>query len=324
MSSAVPSLNSSLLDDSGVDSFVVASEQAGWRVDKLLAYRYSSLHSRSYFQQLIARGLVTINDTPLVKKRTLLAEGSHIEVHFEELPPPDIIAEPLPLTIVYEDEEIVVIDKAAGMVVHPAPGHVSGTLVNALYHHCRETPLWHTALANGELRAGIVHRLDKDTSGLLVAAKTSVAHQRLVTAFASRHVKKEYLAVCLGNPGARTITGAIARHPRDRQKMAIVTGGREALTHCRTLYTNKGVSVVVAAPHTGRTHQIRVHLQSVGTPIVGDALYGSSSYNEKIGAKRQLLHAWQLSFPHPLSGVMVAFTAPPPADFSPFLAAFIF
>jgi 23S rRNA pseudouridine1911/1915/1917 synthase len=313
-------LATDLLVDSGVGITTVTAAEDGMRCDKFLAIQYAQLHSRAYFHHLILRGCVFVNGKQLQKKSLALSNEAVVEVHFAALPPPDLIPEALPLDIVYEDDEIIVMDKAAGMVVHPAPGHSHGTLVNALLHHCSHLPLWQVVPGQVEVRPGIVHRLDKDTSGLIVAAKTARSHRLLVEAFASRQVNKRYLAVCLGNPGIRTVEANIGRHARERHKMAVVTdGGKSARTVLTSLHTNKGISAVLAAPHTGRTHQIRVHLQHVGTPILGDALYGSASCNQKLTAKRQLLHAWQLAFSHPVSGEKLSFCAPPPADFQAIL-----
>lgn len=287
---------------------IVQPEEAGERLDKLIAMRYAALQSRSYFQYLIEEGKVLLNGIP-VKKRVKPKEGDEIEIAFVLTPELSLEPEPIPLELLFEDEEILVINKPAGLVVHPAPGHWSGTLVNALLHHCHLE-------RNHELRPGIVHRLDKETSGLLIAAKTTFSQQKLIEQFASRQVYKEYLAICLGNPGKHTLEGNIGRDPKDRKRMALVQqGGKEAITLCKTLAFNQKLSLVQLNLKTGRTHQIRVHLKEWGTPILGDSTYGSNSANQHYRAKRQLLHAHLIRFKHPKTGETLSFRADPPSDF---------
>ena len=297
-------------------SFFISSEEAGERLDKVLAKRFSEAGSRTYFQFLIDEGKVLLNGLP-VKKRIKPVVDDEVEVEYiltEEL---TLTAENIPLNIVYEDSDLIVINKPAGMVVHPAPGHWSGTFVNALLFHCRDT---FTAQVpdlppNQALRPGIVHRLDKDTSGLLMAAKTPLAQQRLIEMFSGRNVYKEYLAICIGNPGGGTIDVPIGRHPKHRQMMAVRSeGGRAAITHFRTLAFDGQLSLVKAVIATGRTHQIRVHMRHRGTPVLGDMLYGVDAQNTKHGAKRQLLHAYRLQFNHPITGKPLEFIAEPPED----------
>ena len=272
-------------------SFFISSEEAGERLDKVLAKRFSEAGSRTYFQFLIDEGKVLLNGLP-VKKRIKPVVDDEVEVEYiltEEL---TLTAENIPLNIVYEDSDLIVINKPAGMVVHPAPGHWSGTFVNALLFHCRDT---FTAQVpdlppNQALRPGIVHRLDKDTSGLLIAAKTPLAQQRLIEMFSGRN-------------------------PKHRQMMAVRSeGGRAAITHFRTLAFDGQLSLVKAVIATGRTHQIRVHMRHRGTPVLGDMLYGVDAQNTKHGAKRQLLHAYRLQFNHPITGKPLEFIAEPPED----------
>lgn len=307
------------LEPLDTDLWIVDQAIDGWRCDKLLAHHYGDTYSRAYFQNLIERGYVKINGIPLTKKGLFLKAGTQVEVHFAALPPLDLLAEAIPLDILYEDEELLVLNKPAGMVVHPAHGHWQGTLVNALLHHCCTTQLWQEVAAATDWRPGIVHRLDKDTSGLLVAAKTTTSLRLLKEAFAERKVQKRYLAICTGNPGTCTLTGSIGRHPKDRYKMAVLnTGGKAAVTHCLPLYSNGKLTVVLASPHTGRTHQIRVHLQHANCAIVGDSLYASPSHS--LTVQRQMLHAWQLTFQHPISQQPLTFSVPPPPDITDFLA----
>jgi 23S rRNA pseudouridine1911/1915/1917 synthase len=284
---------------------------ASRRLDQWLVATYPN-YSRSYFQRLIEKGCVLINGRAC-KKRELLCEEDEVEVCFEL--PPEISLEPeaIPLDVLYEDSHLLVVNKPAGMVVHPAPGHPSKTFVNALLHHCR--------IENAHpVRPGIVHRLDKDTSGLLIAAKTYEAHQKLVALFSERRVEKSYLALCVGNPGERTIRAPLGRHPTRRKERAVcLERGKEAVSHCQTLDHKEGVSLVQVRIVTGRTHQVRVHMKHCGAPVLGDPLYGSPSANRAFGADRQLLHAYQIRFTHPCTGDALHLCAPPPQDMVRFI-----
>ena len=284
----------------------VSEEEEGVRIDKLLATRYP-LHSRTYFQYLIEQGFVMMNGEP-VKKRTVPEEADEIEVLFQLTPEASVEPENIPLEILYEDEHILAVNKPPGMVVHPAPGHWSGTFVNALLAHCK--------LEEGfdHLRPGIVHRLDKDTSGVLIAAKTTVAHQRLIELFSGRMMQKQYLAVCVGKPRSGTVSAPIGRHPVHRKEMTVLPDGKEAISEIQVVACNEQLSLVLIKPKTGRTHQIRVHLKHLGAPVLGDELYGSSRANQSHGAARQLLHAYRLSFIHPITGASIELTAPLPQD----------
>jgi 23S rRNA pseudouridine1911/1915/1917 synthase len=294
--------------DSSIDLFTVSDELHNLRLDKLLVLQYPSLQSRTYFQNLIEKGFVSVNGKPQTKKRILIPSGSEIEVQFENTAPPDLIPENIPLEILFEDDHIVVINKPAGMVVHPAPGNWTGTFVNALLFHCN-------VQQDDSLRPGIVHRLDKDTSGLLLAAKNLPAQRKLIEAFSSRQIYKEYLAICKGNPGKREINEPIGRHPVQRQRMTVRPEGKHALTLLNTLHSHQGISVVAATLHTGRTHQIRVHFQHIGCPLIGDPLYGANTQ-----AARQMLHAWKLRFNHPITGHPLSFETRPPIDMQNFLS----
>jgi 23S rRNA pseudouridine1911/1915/1917 synthase len=286
-------------------SLCITDEEADLRLDKLLSLRFPH-HSRAYFQYLIYKGYVLVNGSP-VKKRQKVDPSDEIDVCFELTPELSLIPEEIHLDILYEDDHLLAINKPAGMVIHPAPGHSHGTFVNALLHHCK-------SLKIDSLRPGIVHRLDKDTSGVLVAAKTSEAHAALVSLFSSRQIEKIYLAVTVGNPGDVRIEAPIKRHPIRRQEMAVIEGGKEAISECRVLSTNGNLSLVEVRLITGRTHQIRVHLKSRGTPVLGDSLYGSSSSNAHYGVTRQLLHAHRVNFRHPLSGILLQLEAPLPQE----------
>lgn len=262
-------------------TFFIAEEEAGERLDKILAKRLSGAGSRTYFQFLIDEGKVLVNGAP-VKKRAKPKAGDEVEVEYILTPELELKPENIPLKILYEDEAILVVDKPPGMVVHPAAGNWTGTFVNALLYHCREAfsqqmpqiPQTSQISHKNALRPGIVHRLDKDTSGLLIAAKTALTQQRLIDQFMNRQVYKEYLAICIGNPGTGTIDAPIGRHPVHRKEMTILQkgeGGRPALTHYRVLAFDERLSLVSVVIATGRTHQIRVHLKHLGQPIDGIA-----------------------------------------------------
>ena len=275
--------------------------------------------SRSRVEGLIKAGFVTVNGAVAEKAGMKVSEADRVVV---TVPPPvPAVPEPedIPLSIVYEDDDLVVVDKPPGLVVHPAPGHFTGTLVNALLHHC-------PALSGigGVARPGIVHRLDQDTSGLLVVAKTQAAMDGLVRAFAShRDVEKTYLAVVHGRPrlDSGRIENLIGRHPVDRKRMAIVEkGGKLAITNWRVVSVSPSptpTSLLECRIETGRTHQIRVHLASLGCPVVGDRTYGKSALDRRLdpAPARQLLHAWRLKLWHPTRRVEMVFEAPIPADF---------
>lgn len=298
-----------------IESLVITLEEAHDRIDKVLAKRFVDIQSRQYFQHLITSGLVTVNGRP-VKKKDKLNPGDEVEVQFVLTPEITLTPEAIPLDILHEDDDILVINKPVGMVVHPAPGNWHGTFVNALLHHCQG--LEGDA---SQLRPGIVHRLDKDTSGVLVAAKTNAAHQKLVALFSSRQVQKEYLAICAGNPGKGEIDAPIGRHPTQRKLMAVVEkGGRQARSQYETLGFRGDLSVVKIHLITGRTHQARVHMRHIGFPIIGDATYGKAATNQKFHAKRQMLHAHTLTFPHPITGKALTFTAPIPQDMQLFVS----
>ncbi len=289
------------------DYFTVSVQEAALRLDKLLSLRFPT-HSRTYFQYLIEQGCVLANGLP-VKKREIPKEGDEIEVCFVLTPEISLEPQDIPLDILYEDEYLIAVNKPANMVVHPAPGHPKDTFVNALLFHCKNLE------GTDPLRPGIVHRLDKDTSGILLAAKTSQAHAKLVELFSERRIQKYYLAVCVGTPKEGLIDAPIKRHPIHRKEMAVnFEEGKEAKSICSLLGKNESLSLVEVQLLTGRTHQIRVHMKHVGTPILGDPVYGSSSANKRFHPLRQLLHAERLEFMHPMTGKALHLCAPVPKD----------
>lgn len=293
---------------SDVDSFIVSEDETAYRLDRLLVHRFPS-YSRTYFQTLIEEGCVLLNGQPC-KKREKPEKDDEIEICFQWSPEISLTPENIPLTILYEDDHLIAINKPAGMVVHPAYGHPSGTFVNALLYHCQ------TLERTDPIRPGIVHRLDKDTTGLLIAAKTQKAHQKLVEAFASRTIEKHYLAITVGRPSEGLIDAPIGRDPVHRKQMAVCfETGKEAKSECSILTSSEILSLVEVRLITGRTHQIRVHLKHRGTPILGDPIYGSQSINKKYNQHQQLLHAHRLSLIHPISGKPLHLSAPPPKAF---------
>jgi 23S rRNA pseudouridine1911/1915/1917 synthase len=285
-----------------LESIIVTQAEGSCRLDKLLTLRYPE-HSRTYFQYLIEEGFVLLNGQR-AKKRLLPKEGDEIEVCFQLTPELSLEAEDIPLDILYEDEHILAINKSAGMVVHPAPGHWSGTFVNALLGYCKQLP------TQDPLRPGIVHRLDKDTTGVLIAAKTVEAHQKLIEKFANRTMEKTYLAICIGKPADGIISAPIGRHPIHRKEMAVIPGGRDAVTDVRVIAIGQNLALALLKPKTGRTHQIRVHLKHLKAPILGDTVYGAA----KQAADRQMLHAYKLSFSHPITNAPITICAPIPSD----------
>lgn len=286
--------------------FISSLEESHLRLDALLSIRFPE-QSRSYFQFLIKQGYVRINGN-IVKKREKPKPGDEIEVYFQVIPEMDLTPEPIDLEILYEDEHLIAINKPAGMVVHPAPGHHQGTFVNALLFHCKQIE------SDDLLRPGIVHRLDKDTSGILIAAKTREAHTGLIDLFAKRKIEKIYLAICVGTPREGLIDAPIARHSCRRKEMTVCIQGRESKTFCQVLAQNSSLSFVKLQLLTGRTHQLRVHLKHIGTPILGDETYGNITVNKKFSTKRQLLHAHFIKFSHPITQQTLLLTAPIPRD----------
>ncbi|MGA1659377.1 MAG: RluA family pseudouridine synthase [Burkholderiaceae bacterium] len=299
----------------------VDANAAGQRLDRLLSGWLSS-HSRARLQGWIEEGAVLVNGQ-VVRPSRVLRALDWIDVN-PPAPEPqgEWLAEPMPLVILHEDESVLVVNKPAGLVVHPAAGHAHGTLLNGLLHHCpalREVP-----------RAGIVHRLDQDTTGLMVVAKTLEAQTELVRQLQARTVQRRYLALAWGElRQQRSVIGQLGRDPRDRQRMAVLPEpqGKPATTHLQPkavgLWENKAVSLIECRLETGRTHQIRVHLQSIGLPILGDQTYRQAAPRLSLpgGWARQALHAASLRFDHPVTGDAVLVQAAPPADFQDLVAA---
>ena len=285
------------------ENLIILETETDVRLDKWLALKFPT-YSRTYFQYLIEQGCVLLNGE-IVKKRVCPLEGDEIEVCFQALPGSSLTPESIPLNILYEDEYLLAVNKMPGMVVHPAPGNWSGTFVNALLGYCETL-----APGTDPLRPGIVHRLDKNTSGVLLAAKTPLAHQRLIASFASRQIEKLYLAICVGRPPNGLISAPIGRHPVHRKKMAVLPNGKEAISDVQTIAFNDQVSLVLIRPKTGRTHQIRVHLEHLGCHIVGEDLYSTVKTTHRL-----LLHAYRLGFTHPITGASLHLSAPIPEDF---------
>ncbi len=293
-------------------------EMAGWRLDRALAAAVPSL-SRERMKALVSAGEVTVDGTVCRDPARKLKGGEAASVSIPAPRPSETPAQDIPLTIVFEDEALLIVDKPAGLVVHPAAGNFDGTLVNALLHHCAGR----LSGIGGVARPGIVHRIDKDTSGLLVVAKTDTAHEILSRQFSAHTVERRYTAVVIGHPAppAGRIEGALARSSANRQKMAIVADGRgkRAVTHYRTLQPLKGAAMVECRLETGRTHQIRVHMTSIGHPLVGDATYGRTPGNlapvlAELAFRRQALHAATLGFRHPVTQEFLSFASPLPRD----------
>jgi len=291
-----------------IEALFVQDEESGVRLDKLLSARFPTF-SRTYFQSLIEKGAVLVNGTPW-KKREKPSSGDEIEVCFQLTPEIALEAENIPLEILFEDDHLLAVNKPAGMVVHPAPGHPKSTFVNALLYHCKNLEL----AGSDPLRPGIVHRLDKDTSGVLIAAKTSEAHRALVGLFSERKIQKTYLAVAVGSPPEGRLSAPMKRHFTRRQEMAVDPTGKEAISDIKVLKKSEILSLVEIGLITGRTHQIRVHLKHLKTPVLGDAVYGSESSNQKFGLSRQMLHAARTKFIHPFTGQELFLEAPLPQD----------
>jgi 23S rRNA pseudouridine1911/1915/1917 synthase len=299
----------------------VTDEDRGVRLDVFVPRKYP-FFSRSRVKKLIDDGEIQVNGAPVSKAGLKLRSGDIVEIAMREAQPSTVLAQDIPLQILYEDRHLLVIDKPAGMVIHPAPGHREGTLVNAILHHCDDL-----SGIGGVIRPGIVHRLDKETSGVLLVAKNDETHRHLSDQFKGHRVRKTYKALVFGSP--REDEGVIAlpvgRHPADRKKMSTNSRrGKEAVTRWRVVERYGEVTLLDVGIETGRTHQIRVHLSNLGYPVIGDRVYGGLgrlksikdvSLRSRLSAMpRQALHAWRIGFTHPVEDREMEFTAPLPED----------
>lgn len=296
--------------------FVITEEMEEERVDKCLSELIDSL-SRSYIQKLLSEGKITINNTP-VKSSYRVKADDKVKVILPPAVTPDIVPENIPLDILYEDEDVIVVNKPKGMVVHPAPGHYSGTLVNALLAHCGHD----LSGINGVLRPGIVHRIDRDTTGSVIVCKNDRAHACIAQQLKDHAITRKYHAIVQGNlkEETGTIHTLIGRHPSDRKKMAVVkNGGKEAVTHYKVLKYFEKYTYIECQLETGRTHQIRVHMAYLGYPLLGDMVYGNGK-NCPYHLEGQTLHAKILGFQHPVTKKYIETDAPLPAYFIGLLA----
>ena len=295
-------------------SYVVPAEAQGVRIDKFLSEACDGL-SRSYLQKLLKSELVEV-DKRTVKNSYKLSAGERIEFEVPEAAEPEIKAEDIPLDIIYEDSDIILVNKPKGMVVHPAAGHYSQTLVNGLMYHCRNG----LSGINGVLRPGIVHRIDMDTTGVLIVCKNDFAHNAIAEQLKVHSITRKYFAIVHGviQEDEGTVDAPIGRHPGDRKKMSINRkNGKEAVTHYRVLERFRQFTYVECQLETGRTHQIRVHMASIGHPLLGDSVYGPSKSPFKL--QGQTLHAGVLGIVHPRTGNYMEFSAPLPEYFSELL-----
>ena len=289
--------------------FKITEELDGERIDKALGGLIDSL-SRSFIQKFIKDGKVTVNNS-IVKSSYKVSTDDEVVFELPEAVEPDIPAENIPLDILYEDKDVIVVNKPKGMVVHPAAGHYSGTLVNALMYHCGED----LSGINGVMRPGIVHRIDMDTTGSLIVCKNDIAHNSIAAQLKEHSINRVYHAICYGDlkEDEGTIHKPIGRHPVDRKKMAINEQGKDAVTHYKVLKRFGKYTYISCKLETGRTHQIRVHMASIGHPLVGDEVYSNRSCPFKL--QGQSLHAMTLGFVHPKSGEYVEVNAPLPEYF---------
>ncbi|MGZ5473529.1 MAG: RluA family pseudouridine synthase [Thermoanaerobaculia bacterium] len=304
----------------------VGESQHGLRLDRALGELFTD-YSRNFLANLVTEGRVRVDGAPATKPSQRVESGQRLEIDVPDALPAGIASQDLPLTVLYEDADVAVIDKPAGLVVHPAAGHADGTLVNALLFHVKDL-----SGIGGEIRPGIVHRLDKDTSGVMIIAKHDAAHRRLTEDWNTERVRKEYVALVYGTPSSErgTVDAPIGRDPRDRKRMAVVAAGRAAITDYEVAERLRYVSLVRCRLRTGRTHQIRVHMKHLGHPIVGDPLYSGPQWRgipdkrvQKLLSSlgRQMLHAARITFAHPTSGEAMSFEAPLPGDFASVIEA---
>lgn len=290
---------------------IISEQQEGRRIDQLLSESFAEL-SRSFLQKLIKDGFITVDGKVCTSKKLLLKKQQNVEIR---VPEPEILhveAEDIPLDIRYEDDDLLIVNKPRGMVVHPAAGNYSGTLVNAVMHHCGDR----LSSINGIIRPGIVHRIDKDTSGLLMIAKNDAAHRLLAQQLAEHSITRAYRAIVYNNfkEDEGTVDAPIGRDPKNRLRQAVTqTNSKRAVTHYRVLERLGAFTYIEARLETGRTHQIRVHMAHIRHPLVGDPLYGPSK--NPFGINGQLLHARLLGFQHPATGAYMEFESEPPEEF---------
>ena len=292
---------------------ITVTDEEG-RIDAFIASKLSL--SRSFAAELIDEGKVLLNGS-VVKKRALVKSGDEVLVEIPELKEPEAVPQDIPIEVVYEDDDLLVVNKPKGMVVHPAPGNSDGTLVNALLYHCKGS----LSGINGVSRPGIVHRIDKDTSGLLIVAKNDTAHIHLAEQIKEHSFTREYLAICYGNVKQENglVSAPIGRDPKNRQRMAVVyKNSKSAVTHYEVVERFEGFTMMRFRLHTGRTHQIRVHMASIGYPIAGDPIYGPKKVITEL--EGQCLHAGKIGFIHPKSGNYLEFEAELPQYFNKFKA----
>lgn len=301
------------MQESDMITFAAEADDVGKRIDVFAAENYEEL-SRSGLKKIIDTGGVTVNNKT-VKANYKLRTGDIVTMNIPESVPLEIIPQNIPLDILYEDDDVIVINKPQGMVVHPAPGHYTDTLVNALLYHCGDS----LSGINGIMRPGIVHRIDMDTSGVIMAAKNNNAHRSLALQLAEHSITRKYNAIVYNNikEDEGTIDKPLGRNPSDRKKMAVVPGGRRAVTHYRVLDRLGKFTYIEAQLETGRTHQIRVHMTYAGHPLLGDSVYGSKK--QPFNLKGQVLHARVLGFVHPVTGEYMEFESPLPEYFQKLL-----
>lgn len=294
--------------------YIVEEDKRSLRIDRYLSEKNEDL-SRSYLQKLLKDQAITVNGKT-IKANYKVTPGEQILVAVPDLTEPDILPEDIPLDILYEDEDLMVVNKPKGMVVHPSAGHTSGTLVNAILYHCRGN----LSGINGVIRPGIVHRIDKDTTGALLVCKNDTAHRELALQLKDHSIKRRYRAIVWGNlrQDEGTVEGPIGRHPVDRKKMAVNhKNGKDAVTHYKVLERFGDTTYIECRLETGRTHQIRVHMTSIGHPLLGDEVYGSG--RNPYHLQGQTLHAMVLGFVHPGTGEYMEFSAPLPDYFTELL-----
>lgn len=300
------------------EHLLVGSENANVRLDRFLAEQYEEF-TRSFLQKLIEQGNVCVNGIPVKKSGVKLKENDEVSVDLPEPEPLEVVAEDIPLDILYEDDDVILINKPKGMVVHPAAGHTSGTIVNALLYHCKDS----LSGINGVIRPGIVHRIDMDTTGVIIACKNDAAHNCIAAQLKEHSITRRYYAIVHGNlkEDEGTVDAPIGRDPKNRKRMAInLKNGKNAVTHYKVLERFGKFTWIECRLETGRTHQIRVHMASIGHPLLGDALYGPAKCPYPL--QGQTLHAYVLGFIHPSTHAYMEFQAPLPDYFEQLLLKF--